>query len=101
MIPKNGGLQRFSLNYSKKELKRDIRSGPFAWPGGYPTYFVTSDGAALSHRAVRENFRLIPEAIRDKDDSGWRVVGFDVNWEDPLLFCDHTGDQIESAYGED
>lgn len=31
---------------------------------------------------------------------GWTLIGLQVNWEDPELYCDHCGDRIESAYGE-
>ena len=83
------------------DLKNALRSGPYAWPGGYPLFFVTSDGAALSYAAVRGNLRRIMESIRDRSADGWQVIGADVNWEDPALYCDHTGERIESAYAED
>jgi hypothetical protein len=85
---------------SISDFRKAMRHGPYAWPGGYPCYFVTSDGAALSFAAARQERRNILEAIRDKDNSGWRVVGMDVNWEDSELYCDHTGEKIESAYAE-
>ena len=75
--------------------------GGYAFPGGYPIFFVTSDGGVLSYAAVQDNRGEIDEAIRDRDNSGWRVVGADVNYEDAFLFCDHTGERIESAYAED
>jgi hypothetical protein len=87
--------------YTNQDLKNQLRSGPFAWPGGYPLYFITDDGAALSFNAVRENLRSVIWSIRHGVNDGWRVVGCDVNWEDPKLFCDHTGNRIESAYAED
>jgi hypothetical protein len=87
--------------FSTRNLKEALRSGPHAWPGGYPLFFVTSDGAALSFDAVRENLRSVLWSIRHGVNDGWRVVGCDVNWEDPELFCDHTGNRIESAYAED
>ena len=86
--------------YSISDFRRDIRE-PYAWPGGYPRYFVTDDGAALSFKAAKQERRNILEAIRDQDHSGWRVTGCDINWEDPSLYCDHTGERIESAYAED
>lgn len=83
---------------SISEFRRAYRNGPYAWPGGYPLYFITSDGAALSFKAVKENKRQILEAIRDKDRSGWRIVAIEINYEDQDLYCDHTGELIESAY---
>lgn len=85
-----------------QELKQALRNGPYAWPGGYPTYFITDDGAALSHRAARENFRLILSEMQHPGTCpGWGIVAHAVNWEDSELYCDHTGEPIPSAYSED
>jgi hypothetical protein len=82
------------------ELKNEIRSGEYAWPGGYPKYFVTDDGEAMSFDSVKENYRLVLDSVKHKNNDGWRVVGVDINWEDDSLICCHSGDKIESAYGE-
>lgn len=86
---------------SISDFRKAMRHGPYAWPGGYPCYFITSDGAALSFKAAKQELRSILEAIRDRSNSGWRIVAMDINWEDSDLFCDHTGEHIESAYGND
>ena len=83
---------------SISDFRKAIHNGPYAWPGGYPLYFITSDGEALSFEAAKQERRSILEALRDHDNSGWRVVDVDVNWEDGDLYCAHTGDRIESAY---
>jgi hypothetical protein len=81
------------------KIKTYLRQGPYAWPGGYPMYFVTSDGAALSFAAVRKEWRQIVQAHLWNDTRcGWHIAGADINWEDPYLYCDHTGERIESAY---
>lgn len=82
------------------QLKATLRNGPYAWPGGYPMYFVTSDGGALSFKTVREEFRSIADAIQSGDDNGWRVVGCDINYEDNDLYDTHTSERIESAYSD-
>jgi hypothetical protein len=82
-----------------KDLKQALRK-PYAWPGGYPLYFITSDGAALSFKAVRENLRSVLWSIKNGVNDGWRVQAMDINYEDNELYCDHTGEKIESAYGE-
>ena len=84
-----------------KTLKEHIRHGKYAWPGGYPVYFITDDGAALSYDAVKENYREVLSAVKNHDNNGWKVIAADVNWEDGFLYCSHTGDKIESAYGND
>ena len=84
-----------------KDLKTALRNGQWAWPGGYPLYFITSDGAALSFDAVRSEYRQVINAIRHRLNDGWRVVAVDINYDDSDLYCDHTGQRIESAYGDD
>jgi len=81
-----------------KDFDNALGNGPFAWPGGYPLYFICADGAALSFDAAVENAHLIREAIAEKDNSGWRVVAACINWEDENLICEHTGKQIAPAY---
>lgn len=83
------------------DLDKALEQGPYAWPGGYPCYFITSDGAALSFDAVKAERDTIAESIADNASDGWRVVAMDVNWEDASLYCDHTNKRIESAYAEE
>ena len=83
------------------ELKQILRSGKYTFPGCYPLFFITYDGAALSFEAVRENLRSVIWSIKNKVDDGWRVIGVDVNYEDSELYCEHTGERIESAYSEE
>jgi len=87
---------------SVADLKATLRSGGYSWPGGYPLHFVTADGAALSFDTVRREFRRVADAVKRRDSTGgWRVIGCDVNWEDDSLTDAHTGEPIESAYGEE
>jgi hypothetical protein len=85
-----------------EDLKKAVRNGAYAWPGGYPCYFIAADGEALSFEAICDNIRQVmretkhPEALQQ-----WRVIAFEINWEDSALFCAHTYKRIESAYAED
>lgn len=83
------------------DFRRAMRNGPYAWPGGYPLYFVCADGEALSFKAARAERRNILQAIAHNDTrSGWFVVGVDVNWKDGELVCAHSGERIQSAYAD-
>ena len=87
--------------FTVADLKKELRDGAYAWPGGYPKYFIQSGGDAISFDAVKANFRTIIEAMTtERDRSGWAVVGVDCNWEDPELYCSVTNKRIESAYAE-
>jgi hypothetical protein len=82
------------------EFDQALENGAYAWPGGYPLFFLMSDGETLSFAAAKAESDLIRAAIADKSNDGWRVIAVDVNWEDGDLTCSHTGERIESAYAE-
>lgn len=85
-----------------QDLKDAIRQGKYSSVGSYPLFFLASDGETLSIESVKENLRECFDAIKRQDTTGgWLIVGHDVNWEDPYMFCSHSGDRIESAYAED
>lgn len=88
------------MPYTVEDFDRDLES-PYAWPGGYPRYFITSDGAALSFEAAREEAATIRDSIATRTPDGWWVVACEINYEDSALYCDHTNKRIESAYNED
>jgi len=83
------------------ELKATLRAGAYAWPGAYQMYFVTSDGAALSFESVRAELRAVLASISSGTNDGWRVVACQINYEDSDLACDHSGERIPAAYGDD
>ncbi len=79
------------------QVRAALRHGGFAWPGGYALFFITSDGAVLSFKAVRENLRSVLDSTLHKSRDGWRVVGIDSveNADGEPVICDHTGEAIE------
>ena len=71
----------------------------YAWPGGYPIFYLCADGESLCPSCVAANRKLI-EAAPEYLDSQWEVVGSDINWEDSSMYCAHCNARIESAYSE-
>lgn len=98
-------LKPIRANYRKtysqiknvNQLKSTLRNGSYTWPGGYPLFFVTSDGEALHFDCVLDNFRSVVDSVRNSIHDGWQVIGCEVNYESEL-YCDHCSEQIESAY---
>lgn len=87
-----------------QELKSHFYKGharAYAWPGEYPVYFVTSDGAALCPKCTTKERAQIFRSTHEHSRDGWAIEGADINWEDSSLYCDHCGERIESAYAED
>jgi hypothetical protein len=78
-----------------------LKAGPYTSPGGYPIYFVTEDGGALSFATAWNERANIAQAIVSGADPQWRVIGWDVNWEDAELYDDPTQNRIASAYADD
>lgn len=84
-----------------EEFDRALEDGSHAWPGGYPKYFTTHDGEAMSFEAAKENRDIIAAEIAEGANCGWRVIAVDINWEDGDMVCCHTNKRIPSAYAED
>ena len=82
------------------DFRAAVRTGSYAWPGGYPLFFLCDDGGTLCPACVKTERRNFLESIAHKQRDGWRVVGIDINWEDPALSCDHCNARIKSAYAE-
>ena len=66
----------------------------WAWPGGYPIYYVTRDGGCLCPTCANENMNL----TLDKDYDQWCIVGQEINYEDNDLQCDNCYAKIGAAY---
>jgi hypothetical protein len=67
----------------------------YAWPGGYPMYYVDSENSALCVACARK-------ADADADEfEKFKPCAFDINWEDTSLYCDQCSQRIASAYGDD
>lgn len=88
---------------NSKILKDFIRSGGYAWPGGYPCALLMADGESIDAQSARENFRLIVRALKDERpwsiDAQWTPRAVFVHWEGEPIACAHSGRVIESAYG--
>ena len=70
----------------------------FAWPGGYPLYYLCGDNGVLCPDCA--NGKNGSEANEHaSDDPQWHLVAVDVHWEGDPLVCSHCNAQIESAYG--
>ncbi len=85
------------------EVKRFYHKGQavsYAWPGGYPVYYVTSDGAALCPSCTTKERAQIVRSTVEHSHDGWALEGSDINWENSDLYCDHCSKRIESAYAE-
>jgi len=81
------------------QLKATLRNGKYAWPGGYPMYFLCCNGGCLSFDTVRKEFHNIVDSMRRNIKDGWYIVGCDINYEDNQMYDAHTNEKIECAYG--
>lgn len=72
-----------------------LSTSPYTFPGGYPMFAITSDGAALCHKCCKSERRLIGTTT---GNDGWCVVALNINYENDHLYCDHCSSNIEAAY---
>lgn len=89
-------MKRLDLNPYRME---NGKIQAYAFPGGYPLYFITADNDYLCPECVNENLADIEAP--DNDSWEWTLIGADINWEDTGLCCCHCSRLIESAYGEE
>jgi hypothetical protein len=72
----------------------------YAWPGGYPIFYLCADGGVLCPVCVNVDMRSVLDAAFVDGDKQWDVVACDVNWEDDTMQCDNCNKFIQSAYGD-
>lgn len=82
-----------------KALRAAIRSGFYAWPGGYQMLAVMSDGESLCCKCARENYRRISWSTRNHEQDGWGCEGVQIHWEGHPEYCVHCNAAIPSVYG--
>lgn len=93
----------------RRALKMECTRKPldsFAWPGGYPLFYLFADGGVICPKCANENIAEIDAAMRDERGNrphssgcgGWSICDVDINYEDAALLCDHCGEFIDPAY---
>ena len=86
---------------SKSDLQLFIRSGGYAWPGGYQCALLMVDGECIDAQSARENYRQIRRNTVSRPASrDWKPEAVFIHWEGEPLICAHSGRDIPSAYGE-
>lgn len=90
-------LGLYRAGYDRAELLRKEWE-KWAWPGGYPLFYVCADGEPICPACCNCEIALTADPARD--DPQWTIVGVDINYEDEDLYCSHCSAHIESAYGE-
>ena len=69
----------------------------YAWPGGYPLYYITRDNGVLCPDCANRNLKL----TLDRIDPQWSIEAVEINYEDDFLICDNCSTIIKPAYGTD
>ena len=67
----------------------------WAWPGGYPMFYVDKECSTLCPDCANKSYH-------DPDEhEQFRPIDYGINHEDPDMYCAQCGERIESAYAED
>ena len=85
---------------SISDFRKAVRNGAYAWPGGYPVFWLMDDGGVLAFDVCKTERHNMLESLATNSRDGWRPVALEINWEDTEMFCAHTGARIEAAYEE-
>jgi hypothetical protein len=69
----------------------------YAWPGGYPLYYLDKDNGTLCPACATSTMNLTEPPFNT-----WEIIiGAGINYEDTHCYCDECSKRIESAYAED
>jgi hypothetical protein len=82
------------------DFREALSIGPFTSIGSYPFLLYCDDGEPICHNCAKENQEQIEEAIREKEDNGWRIQWADVYYEGAEQICCNCNKVLESAYGD-
>lgn len=85
------------LDITKLERDLDGSLPSYAWPGGYPLYYVSAEGETFCPACAT---RFADDVELREQEGVSAIADWDVNWEDAELVCEQCGLLIESAYGE-
>lgn len=98
MIKHNQGKQAFKRVRSRLNLEVNREPLPsFAWPGGYPIYYVMRDCEVVCPACANKLIREIDFAMKHRDNKAMEIDAMSVNYEDDLQ-CVECHEQIPSAY---
>ena len=81
-------------------FSRELRQGPYSWPGGYPRHLIMMDGERMCFACAQEERARVRLAAMTNDGE-WAPMAFDVMWEcepgdEPR--CVNCDGPIEVAY---
>ncbi len=92
-------MSRTKLKIVRRRCRMEVSRKPldaYAWPGGYPMFYVTKDCGVLCPDCANKEIDL----CNDPHDPQWYIIGADVNYEDTGLYCDNCNKLIEAAYAD-
>ena len=90
--PKGANMIKFNLN--RVDALNGMKVATHTNLGGYPLFYITKDCCVLSPETVNSRLELCSDTTEDE----WFVVGYEINYEDEGLYCEHSGELIPCAY---
>jgi len=84
----------------KKQIREYLKSGGFAWPGGYEIRPYFSDGETICYDCFKKELKQIIRESLFNWKCGWDLIGFDVHWEGPAEYCVQCNRELPSEYGD-
>jgi len=80
-------------NIERLATRNEGKLPKYAWPGGYPVFYLDSKDNVLCADCANEVYK--------DPDTDTQLALHDCNWEDPQQYCDECSGLIESAYADD
>lgn len=81
-----------------EEFQAAYAEGRYTSIGSYPKYVWTKNGDVICWDCLTADLSTYIEELKEGRTT---IVGFEVNYENPDLSCDHCSNSIERAYGNE
>lgn|GEM_PF-3232477 len=91
------GEEVSAVNSSKESALESVLP-TYAWPGGYPIFYILPDGGELCPQCIQRFF--LEDDWSDTETVRTNRAVADIHYEGPSIYCDHCNREIESAYGD-
>lgn len=89
------------MSFSITKVARDDEDQlpAFAWPGGYPLTYFTTDGEVLCASCATVELDELCEGDTPRDETLGLLAWWQVHWEGPDETCANCYRSLPSAYG--
>lgn len=96
-------MKYHNLNRANTIILKSLIREPYAWPGGYERFAITTDGAILCPYCLKKEFHTVMHSTKYQYRDGWEVAGcgYIGDYDDEMITCDHCNRNLATTCYQD